>query len=223
MAVDKPTTVPYDEFSRLEAEFGQKLGNVWNRPVECGAYTYLKRYRQKHCPEGRVLDFGCGAKKPLQEILGLDDNHYHSCDNDTSGTFTYATPEEIPAAEKYELVAANQVFEHLPFAAGFSVCDVLCRRVAPGGIFLISVPNPDHPTRYRGNPTHLTPWNHLNLCALLKLGGLEVFHCVRTNKRTLNLAQKIIARVLYDIYRIDWCDTVYAVGRRPLDENGTKG
>ena len=47
---------------------------------------------------------------------------------------------------------------------------LLARHVAPGGIFEIGVPNPDHPTRFLGNPTHRTAWTYGALCALITAG-----------------------------------------------------
>ncbi len=207
--------VAYDRFFSLCGKAYERFGSIFDLPVDKGPYECLRAAYLRDYPGGRVLDFGCGAGKPLKRALGLGDDRYHSCDSDRSGTFTYASPQEIPEGVLYEIVAANQVFEHLDFADGIRTAVVLARHVARGGILQIGVPNPDHPTRFLSNPTHLTPWNYVNLCALLELSQLQVSYCARTNKaRGPRWWERPLVDLMCRVFRMDWCDTVYAVGRR---------
>jgi hypothetical protein len=207
--------VPYDQFFRLCTKAFERYGNIFSLPVSAQPYEYLKSVYRSHYQGGRVLDFGCGVPKPLQRVLGIGDDLYHSCDNDPSGVFTYASLDEIPEDATYEIVAANQVFEHLSFEEGIQTAMALARHVAVGGIFEIGVPNPQHPTRQLSNPTHKTAWNYLNLCALLELGGLDPFYCARCNKVPgPRWYERPLINMICRVFRMDWCDTVYAVGKR---------
>ncbi len=208
-----PSSASYEEFFHLCHKAFQRFGSIFDIPVDAGPVDYLAEMYRTRYGRGRVLDFGCGAQKPLQAALGADDNLYDTCDNDPSATFTYASPEEIPEGVTYDIIAANQVFEHLTFEEGVHAAIALARHVAPGGIFQIGVPNPQHPTRQRCNPTHKTAWTYLNLCALLELGGLRVAHCARCNKWPgPRWYERPLVNMMSRVFRMDWCDTVYAVG-----------
>jgi SAM-dependent methyltransferase len=212
---DNVATVPYDQFFGLCTKAFKRHGNIFSLPVAVQPLKYLKFTYDSHYRGCRVLDVGCGVSKLLQKALGIGDELYHSCDNDPSCVFTYRSVNEISLEATYEIIAANQVFEHLNFEEGIKSAIKLARHVAPGGIFQIGVPNPQHPTRHLSNPTHKTPWNYLNLCALLELGGLEPFYCARCNKVPgPRWYERPLINMLCRVFRMDWCDTVYAVGKR---------
>jgi hypothetical protein len=208
-------SVPYDKFFGLSALACQRYGSIFSLPVAEQPYTFLLEQFRSHYRGGRVLDFGCGAQKTLQKVLDVDDLSFHSCDNDPSGAFTFHDLSEIPTINLYEIISANQVFEHLSFEEGIRTAVALAGHVAPGGILQIGVPNPQHPTRQMGNPTHVTPWSYHNLCALLELGGLDPYYCVRCNKTPVpRWYERPLVAIMCRVFRMDWCDTVYAVGKR---------
>ncbi len=207
--------IPYDRFFSLTREGFLRYGSIFDLPVADGPYSYLARVCQQEYPNGRVLDFGCGADKVLQGVLGVSDDLYFTCDNDPTVMVSFQNLAEIQDSMRFQIVAANQVLEHLSFADCISVVRGLARVVAPGGILLLSVPNPQHPTRHLSNPTHVTPLNYLNLYALLKLVGLETIHCARCNKIPgPRWYERPFVGMMCRVFRMDWCDTVYAVGRK---------
>lgn len=213
------SAVPYDRFFGLCNKAFQRHGSIFSLPVAAHPYEYLKFMYDLNYQGGRVLDFGCGTQKPLQKVLGIGDDLYHSCDNDPSGMFTYASLNEIPQEAVYEIVASNQVFEHLSFEEGIQTAMVLTRHVAPGSILQIGVPNPAHPTRFLSSPVHKTPWNYFNLCALIELGGLDPFYCARCNKVPgPRWYERPFVNIICRVFRMDWCDTVYVVGRRIAED-----
>ena len=111
-------------------------------------------------------------------------------------------------------MAANQVIEHLGFGEALRVTSQLARHVAPGGIFEIGVPNPPHPTRFLGNPTHQTPWNFLNLCAFgAGRPGTGVL-CPRNKVPGPRWWERPLVNLMCRVFRMDWCDSVFAIGRR---------
>ena len=152
---------------------------------------------------------------PLKRMLGIDDMRYESCDSDTSQIFTYSSVQEIPIVKEYDVVASNQAFEHLAFNEALPIAIKLAAHVKPGGVLEIGVPNPSHPVRQQSHPTHITPWNYLNLCALMMLGGLEPIICARSNKRPgPRWWEKPVVSVVCNVFRMDWCDSIYVVGRK---------
>lgn len=212
---DTSEIIPYDRFFRLTTEGFQKYGNIFDLPVAGEPYSYLANVYRTGYRTGKVLDFGCGANRVLQEVLGISDSLYFACDTDPSAQVDFRNLMEIPAEMRFQVVVANQVLEHLAFADCILTVSGLARIVAPGGILLLSVPNPQHPTRHLSNPTHVTPLNYLNLYALLTLAGLETIHCARCNKMPgPRWYERPFVGMVSRVFRMDWCDTVYAVGRK---------
>jgi len=212
--------VPYDRFFSLCAKASRRHGKILSLPVGLQPFEYLRRAYNERYRGGRVLDFGCGVQKPLQSVLGVGSDCYHCCDTDSSGSFTFRSLDDVPDGAAYEIVASNQAFEHLGFEEGIRAGLRLAGCVARGGILQIGVVNPQHPTRQMSNPTHKTPWNYLNLCAVMELGGLEPFYCARCNKTPgPRWYERPLIGMMCRIFRMDWCDTVYAVGRRPAEDD----
>ena len=153
--------------------------------------------------------------KTLQSVLRIGSDRYNTCDSDPSGEFTYSAVGDIPADITYHIIAANQVFEHLEFAEAIETTKSLAQHIVQGGILQIGVPNPQHPTRQLCNPTHKTPWTYMNLCALIELAGLDPFYCARCNKVPGPAwYERPLINMICRIFRMDWCDTVYAVGKK---------
>lgn len=207
--------IPYDRFFSLTKEGFLRYGNIFDLPVTEGPYSFLAREYQEKYHNCAVLDFGCGASRVLQEVLGISDRLYFACDTDPTAQVSFRNLADIPDDMQFQVVVANQVLEHLSFADCIQTVIGLARLVAPGGILLLSVPNPQHPTRHLSNPTHITPLNYLNLYALLKLAGLETTHCARCNKVPgPKWYEWPFVAMVSRVFRMDWCDTVYAVGMK---------
>ena len=211
----------YDRFISLGGECFHRFGNIFKLPIEPCPYTWMKRYYEALPEKGRVLDFGCGKAKPLLRNVGVPADLYDSCDSDPAGDFTFHSFDEVPADRGYCLIAANHVFEHLPFMDGVNAAGRLARLLAPGGVFLISVPSPVHPNRYLTNPLHVTPWNYMNLYALHKMSGLDPYYCARYNKTPgPRWYERPIVSIVCRVFRMDWCDSVFVVGRLDATKEG---
>lgn len=208
-------SVSYDHFIDLCEKAGKRHGNILDWPIGPHPYQYVKDALEKDYKGGRILDFGCGAKKPQQLFVGIDDAKYFTCDSDPSGVFSYDLPVNIPDDEMFEIVTANHVLEHLTFDDGIAVVKELAKHLKPGGIFEICVPNQSHPTRYLSSPVHVTPWNYLNLCAVMQLAGLDPAVVYRHNKFPApNIFMRPLVNYLCRTFRIDWADAIYVVGRK---------
>ena len=208
--------VAYSNFFELSNEAGRKYGTVFNLPVLKQPYEMIKDIYYREYPKGDVLDFGSGADKTLQKVLHLPNSRYYTIDDDPDVGASFARIEDIPSDRKFDFIAANQVFEHLEFQQGILAAYQLAQRLRSKGAFFISVPNPQHATRFLANPTHKTPWNYMNLHALLQLAGLDIILCARCNKIAgPRWYERPLAAVITRLYRIDWCDTIYILGKSP--------
>jgi hypothetical protein len=213
--IPQQPTVSYDLFISLCSEAAKRYTSIFALPVADEPYPHISKLYAERYQGRRVLEFGAGAQKPLQRVLGIPDALYHSCDNDPSGAFTYNDVHAIPEAEKYAVIFANQVLEHLTFEEGIAAAIALSAHVSEDGILLISVPNPQHPTRWLSNPTHKTPWGYLNISALVMLGGLDPVFCARSNKVPGPAPhEKEQIDMICRVFRMDWCETVYVVGAK---------
>lgn len=207
--------IPYDKFFSLTKEGFRRYGNIFDLPVAEEPYSYLARIYQKKYYNSKILDFGCGADRVLQEVLGISDDLYFCCDSDPAARVSFRNLAEIPGEIQFQIVVANQVLEHISFAGCIQAVAGLAKVLAPGGMLLLSVPNPQHPTRYLSHPTHVTPLNYLNLYALLKLAGLETVHCARCSKGPgPRWYERPFVGMVSRVFRMDWCDTIYAIGRK---------
>jgi SAM-dependent methyltransferase len=208
--------VSYNQFFSLCEKAYNRYGDILDLPVGVHPYDYIKQEIERRGKEQvNVLDFGCGAKTPLKQWCELSDQQYSTCDDDPGGSFTYTAVSDIPEDQQFDVISSSHVFEHLPFEVGISIGSQLASHLKPGGVFIIAVPNPKHPTRYLSSPVHVTPWNYLNLYALHEMAGLDGFHCARYNKfpRPPFYIRPLI-NMMCRYFMMDWADSIYVVGRK---------
>jgi predicted SAM-dependent methyltransferase len=204
--------VPYSALSQGRREAFDRFGTVYNLPVIPSAYGYLKQHYQS----GLVLDVGAGIEHHVQQILELDDQAYHSLDNDASGHFTYSDTSEIPPEQRYQWILLNQVLEHLTIEETADLLSTLRDHLEEGGTMLITVPNVSHPTRYWADPTHVTHWSYGALYAICRVANLHVSHIYRYSKHRgpLDPLSWIIERFMRHLYQIDWCQSILLTATR---------
>lgn len=179
-------------------------------PIIKGPYEKsLKLYRG-----GKVLDVGAGKEKPMQKCLNLPDDLYFSLDTDPHGKFNYNSVEEIPENQLFSLITANQFFEHISLQDSIDLVCKLSKHLEKNGYLISTVPNIQHPVRQRSNITHITNWEYKALYMLYKYADIEVVEIARYSKRhPQGFIEKILARYINRIYRIDWCDSILIVGK----------
>lgn len=169
-------------------------------------------------PGIRVLDVGAGAHKPLQAAVTRVTDAYSSMDTDPEGSFDFRSFEEIPPGVQFDLVVANQVLEHLGVEDAFGMVRSAFGCLSDQGRLLATVPNAAHPVRQR-DCTHVTPWPANDLYSLLRSAGFEVELMARYNKfpLTSNPLKRWIVRTVCREFRVDWCDSVMALGQKKRD------
>ena len=194
----------YDDYLK---ECYERFGGILELPIVRSPYREIASHYRK----GNVLDLGAGKKKPLAEILKdrFVDGRYYSLDSDPQGRFDFGTIEEIPADLKFDLVTANQFFEHLTVDESIDLLGKVAEHLNTGGVVVATVPNIAHPTRQISNVTHKTPWGHHSFFALFKMAGLEPMRIVRYSKRLpRGPIEMILGHYINKIYRMDYCDSI---------------
>lgn len=197
----------YGAYDKYLGECYSKFGGVLGLPIIKSPYTeILKRYRK-----GNVLDLGAGGKKPLFETLKdkLNGGKYYSLDTDPKGTFDFRSIDEVPADLKFDLITANQVFEHLTVDESLELLGEAATHLVEGGAVIATVPNIAHPNRQISNITHKTPWGHHSFYALFRMAGLEPEMIARYSKRLpRGIIEKILGYYMNRLYRMDYCDSI---------------
>jgi trans-aconitate methyltransferase len=205
-------SVSWSTLTAWRSECYQRFGSIHDLPMVDVAGELERLVGAAH----RVLDFGAGVDQPLRRMLGAA-TEYRSLDTDPAGRFDYGDVSEIPEDERFDLVVANMVLEHVPLASSPELVSSVAGVLEPGGRFAATVPNPLHPVRHWGDATHLTAWPPDDLYGLFKVGGLEVESLARYGKRRLSWwpVSRMIVRIVAAQFRIDWADSLLIVGRKP--------
>ncbi len=148
----------------------------------------------------RVLDVGAGdrAWQGLLERLGVTAS-YESCDPERRHAHEH--DDFLAISGRYDAVLMLDLLEHLPLEQGLRFIAHAAEVVEPGGVLVVSTPNPAHPTSLQATDvTHVRAWPAHDLYGLLTLAGFEVevhrlLHCAAA-RRGLVPAQKALARIL---------------------------
>ncbi|AFM26290.1 hypothetical protein Desti_3644 [Desulfomonile tiedjei DSM 6799] len=166
----------------------------------------------------RVLDIGAGAHKPFRQVIVASGAAYFCMDTDPAGDFDYHSFADVPEGISFDFMMANQVLEHMTVDTAFRTMKAAYERIRPGGKVMVTVPNAAHPVRQR-DCTHITPWPPNDLYSLLRSAGFHVDLMTRYNKFPLtdNPLKRWIVEVVCREFRMDWCDSIMAVGHRETD------
>lgn len=195
-------------FSGLK-ECYENFGDLLKLPILPVYETIVANYNY-----GNILDFGAGNDKLLFSFIKdkIKDGKYYSLDNDPSGSFDFSDLAQIPEGLKFDLIAANQVFEHLDVPTTVGVLSKLKNCLTNNGQLIITVPNIQHPNRQISNIFHITPWGYNSLYSVLSFCGFKVLQIGRYGKRyPRGPIEKILARVVSRIYRMDYCDSIIVI------------
>jgi hypothetical protein len=202
----------WNRLMQWRSECYAKFGSVLNLPIR----TPRVQLDGILGPHGRVLDVGAGAHKPFEKVITATGSSYYSMDTDPLGTFNFRSFADVPDNLRFDTVIANQVLEHLSVEAAFSIVASAFERIRNGGHFLATVPNAAHPVR-QWDCTHITAWPANDLYSLMRSAGFEVIAMSRYNKLpfTSNPIKRWIINIVSREFRMDWCDSIMAVGLKP--------
>ena len=175
--MSSPSHLSWSQITRWRGECGERFGSIRQIPVVFSPYVEFQKLLQ---PNSRILDVGAGADKPLQKHLKVQS--YFTLDNDPDGQLDYRTPDDIPLSQEFDVVVANQLFEHIPLSISYELMLGIYRHMAKGGYLLATVPSVSHPVRYWGDVTHVQHWPLGDFYGLFRTAGFEVYKIAVTIK-----------------------------------------
>jgi hypothetical protein len=211
----KPQTNPkftYGFYTDAREECFKIFGSVFDLPITKDITTEFKALFSK---DTTVLDVGAAKYKVLQKTFNIAEDKYFTLDIDVDGDFSYHTPSDIPAEQKFDIMYANQLFEHLTIDQSVELVTSLSGHLADGGYFMAAVPNIFHPVRYWGDPTHVTFWDYKGLYMLMKYAGLKTVKIARYGKKQPEgFIETFVSKIVARLYRVDWCDSMLIIGQK---------
>jgi hypothetical protein len=201
----------WNRLMRWRAECYQRFGSVIDLPLRSPSEVLPELLGNK----SKVLDLGAGAHKPFKPLFESLGVTYFSMDIDPDGDFDFHSFPDVPEGMRFDLILANQVLEHVSVDEAFHMVSQAHERLVAGGAILVTVPNAAHPVRQR-DCTHVTPWPANDLYSLLRNAGFQIESMARYNKFPLTRRplKRWIVEVVCHEFRMDWCDSIMAVGRR---------
>jgi len=203
----------YGLYRNAIQECYEKFGDILSLPI---INSYAREMRS-HYTSGNVLDIGAGNAKPLYETFkkSLQHGKYYSLDTDPQGNFDFNSIDEIPLNLRFTLITASQVFEHLGISESIELLWKANHHLLSGGKAIVTVPNISHPNRQWADITHKTPWGAYSFYIVFKYAQLKVTRIARYSKRhPKGFMEKLIARVVSRLYRMDWCDSILMIGEK---------
>jgi hypothetical protein len=205
------TQFSWNRLMQWRSECFQRFGPILDLPIR----TPGEALTDVIGANSHVLDVGAGAHKPFRSAIISSGASYFSMDTDPQGDFDFRSFADVPENTRFDVVLANQVLEHMTVGEAFSIVASAFQHVSGGGRFVATVPNAAHPVRQR-DCTHITPWPANDLYSLVRSAGFEVTAMARYNKfpLTANPLKRWIVKTVCNEFRMDWCDSVMAVGRK---------
>jgi SAM-dependent methyltransferase len=120
----------------------------------------------------KLLDFGSGPGWLSDELkLSNFQGTYESLDIDPLVPATYRDLEELPYG--FDIVCLLEVVEHCTLAQSLSFFEKFHEILLPGGLLVMSTPDPSHPTWIREDITHRQHYPIRDTAALLRMIGFE--------------------------------------------------
>jgi SAM-dependent methyltransferase len=130
-------------------------------------------FRRNLASAESILDVGAGNRywKDVLARLGVTAT-YQSADIDPLHDHEFS--DFVQVRSEFDAILMLEVIEHLPIEVGVRFLEHAARLLQPGGVLVVSTPNPAHPHRiWSIDFTHIRPWPAHDLWAVLHLLGLR--------------------------------------------------
>ena len=151
----------------------------------------------------RVLDFGAYDRALGRSLERIElPCTYHSLDVDTSFGHEYHGIDEVEGS--YDVIGMFELIEHVPYSEVDNLLHRAYQLLTPGGRLFISTPNPNHPTRFFSDVSHIQHWPSHDLFALLRHVGFErtAIEMYGVIYRTPGLMPSIISGIRNLLWRV---------------------
>jgi len=166
-----------------------------------------------------LLDYGSGDQSLRRKLLEAGyQGRYETFDLSDEFPTTHRQAEDIRGP--FDAVLCLEVIEHLPLEAGMALRDRLVDLLAPGGVLVLSTPNPACVVSpFASDETHLHLYPLRDLVAWARGRGLAVEARrvqVLPPRVSVGLRMRLLARrVLCAILGADRADGLLLICRRP--------
>ncbi|MFH1090788.1 MAG: methyltransferase domain-containing protein, partial [Pseudomonadota bacterium] len=162
----------------------------------------------------RMLDVGANDRRLLRLVNEVHGRvYYKSIDIDTEFPHDYYAFEEV--AERFNLIACLDVVEHLSVEEAFKIMGELYSLLEEGGTVFVSTPNVHHPSWYRRDCTHQTPFHYNELAGILLRSGFKDLEIFRVGE--LDLKGKIayfFYKPLLKMLDMDYATSIIIKGKK---------
>ena len=163
----------------------------------------------------RVLEIGAGERtfEPELRSRGFTGS-FKTMDVDRSRSFDYYSLDEI--AETFDAVIMREVVEHLPRPVLYGYLRKISGMLTPGGLLIITTPNPWAGGWFFADYTHVSPWPPADLYGILRwhgFGPIEI-HRIIWPSRFLWL-KRLYWAVHSRLYDIDFAGSYLAAASKP--------
>jgi SAM-dependent methyltransferase len=193
----KDAEFPGAGYYEVPADWRERLPRKRSRPAE------LLRTNLEHA--STILDVGAGNRsyKDVLASIGIKGS-YKSVDTDAM--FPHDYTDFMQVRDRFDAILMLELLEHLPLDVGLEFIEHARELLNPGGILVVSTPNPHHPNHvWRIELTHVRPWPAPDLFAALRLSGfknVEVYrqYIMFSPRRKFILP---IEKLLYRILELD--------------------
>jgi SAM-dependent methyltransferase len=192
--------------------------------ISCEELPGLNEYeraifeRVKHAT--RLLDFGAGDKRLKRKFLAAGfAGRYETLDISKEDDHEYASISEISG--RFEAILCLEVIEHISLNSYVDLMDEFGKLLTPGGILIISTPNPLCVVpMWSGDPGHIQQFPLADLAADFVIRGhaIEAFR-VRYGAWPKGIRQRlrfVANRVLCYLLNTDYAHGLLVIGKKNL-------
>lgn len=205
----------YSQMANAREECFRRFGSIFSLPVKNNPLNTLFDFIVP-TESGHILDFGAGPQS-LKPFMSASFPHleYHALDTDPKYNCEWSNIIDIPNNIYFSLICANQVLEHIPVDSLPHTMSTLSNKLQPYGLFYATVPNINHPNRFRSNIDHHSYIDYKDLYYFCASVGLKTLAIYRYSKRhPQGWIERIIAKKIGDIYRMDWADSICIIAQK---------
>jgi SAM-dependent methyltransferase len=165
----------------------------------------------------RILEIGSGDR-PFEAQLRANGFRglVRTMDVDRSMLFDYYSVDDVN--ETFDAVIMREVIEHLPRPVLYSYLRKITEILIPGGMLVITTPNPWAPSWVLSDYTHISPWSPADLYGVLRWIGfrrVEIYRIIWPSK--FLWLKRIYWAIHSRFYDFDFAGSYLALATKPRD------
>lgn len=163
----------------------------------------------------KILEIGAGDRPFLEDLASHGyTGTFKTMDVDRGVDFDYYSLEDVN--EPFDGVILREVIEHLPRPEFYAYLDKIASLLTPGGLLVMTTPNPWCPGWVFADYTHISPWPPADLYAVLRSKGfhpVEIWRVVWPSR--ILWLKRIYWAIHSRFYDIDFAGSYIAVAKKP--------